>query len=190
VISQKGFLHMHLTLSHLMCKNVHPSSHHPKWTKVVWPTCQEQIFKIIFEMFVCLSPPHLHSWPNTTWVSNWDWFWFLFSFRCAANVIGIRRSFLQLDVFCNNKIWLKFLIKFMKVPGGKWHANAGFRPALGQSVHVSLLLLPRFSGGQLQMCLLPSWLNYATADVWNLNCPWVRRCEAKGYAAEWDVITK
>lgn len=44
----------------------------------------------------------------------------------------------------------------MKVPGGKWHANAGFRPALGQSVHVSLLLQARFSGGQLQMCLLPS----------------------------------
>lgn len=40
--------------------------------------------------------------------------WVLFSFRCSANVIGIR-SFVSFahDVFCNNEIWLKFLIKFM-----------------------------------------------------------------------------
>lgn len=85
-------------------------------TKCSGPTCQVQIFKIIFEM--CSTSPQLSSppWGHYTLLSAWV----LFSFRCSANVIGIR-SFVSFahDVFCNNKIWLKFLIKFMRAHSGQ-----------------------------------------------------------------------
>lgn len=128
---------MRLTFSHLTCKIFHTQSfpcgqadrqagREVEWegeTKCSGPTCQVQIFKIIFEM--CSTSPQLSYQPLLPPWGHYTLYtllsaWVLFSFRCSANVIGIR-SFVSFahDVFCNNKIWLKFLIKFMRAHSGQ-----------------------------------------------------------------------
>lgn len=84
-------------------------------SQVLWPNVSSANIQNYFwnVLNVSLTSP---PWGHYTLLSAWV----LFSFRCSANVIGIR-SFVSFahDVFCNNKIWLKFLIKFMRAHSGQ-----------------------------------------------------------------------
>lgn len=125
-------LHMRLTFSHLTCKIFHTQSfpcgqadrQGGRESERERPSALAQRVKCKYSKLFLKCAQRLPNSPPPPW-GHYTLYtllsaWVLFSFRCSANVIGIR-SFVSFahDVFCNNKIWLKFLIKFMRAHSGQ-----------------------------------------------------------------------